>query len=360
MAFKFSTSNLLSNRNQTWDNLVQTMIEASWSCLAWSDGTTAHITGTIPGPYSTGPGSPDPIFPATGVFPSGTGAGTGAWGNTRAWVLMRQPQGSGSIGNHLGDASGRTLVFQRGTTNEVWRFTYSKAGHSKDAATSQNAPNASDKRFIRGGGTEASPTFEDVFAGTAGIERSHCAVDDGINNDVNPFAFYSINIASGGGTLNNYFVFDSIQNGTFLGQDLDPFVMNCDANDFASNSFWDTNVRAPKTWLKYGFSDATFTRVSPCKYYSMFANGARQASPAHAASHGTGTNPINGFDDFLPIPYMRDVNNSNLTGFKGVGSLYLWTSTQRSNGDTFTLSTNRDKIYWGGAIWPWDGTVPIL
>ena len=369
---------------------VMTMMDAGWSCLAWSDGSTANLTGTVPGPYANGPGDPDPVYPQTGTFPNSGSASAGGFGNTRAWIILRQPKPTGSQGFYAGT---RMFMLQRGTTDVLWRMKYSKAGvwagngtnsggrsGPIGLATNQNTPSAipsvtasliqgNDEINLMGAGTDSAPTYNTWFNGTNGGMRHNTMANDGLSGELAPYGFYAVGWTAGGGQLaaQHVFLFDPCIAASTAAVDQDPFVIQVDgsANGFRTgqDSSYNADNFGTATWYRYNLSNpaGSMVNVAAAAYYYRVAGvGVVQIVPGADAGFPLGTNSHNGNDDFFPVPYMRRGAAGGNTGYKGVSSLVRWNSAAHAMGDTFALLTTRDRIATPHVNLPWDGSVPLI
>lgn len=384
MANYFSTNQTPTSHAQSMFLTISTMMAAGWNCLAWSDGTTAHLTGTVPGPYATGPSDADPIFPLTGTFPASGSATTDGLGNSRAWIMMRQPVGTGSVGYYTGK---RMIVIQKGTnaTHHDWRIKYSlTGGFIRGQANSGSTPaGAGDSVYICGGGTDATPTFSTIFLNTANGASRHVAMaNDGLSGEQSPFGVYSVSWAAGGGGgtvgAHHMFMIDPLEVATNNPADVDPFAFYAEQSAGSPGALRSSNVTstdptktytnsngAVSAWFRYGQAAASFENICGAVYFTWGAsdNFIRQLVPGDGTAGqviALGTNVHNGFDDFFPVPYVRRAGEGGNTGYKGVSSLVRWLGTARSIGDTFTLVTTRDMISLRAAVIPWDGSVPLV
>ena len=365
--------------------LMNAMYNAGWSIMAWSDGSTAHNTGTIPGPYAAGPGSPDPVFPLTGAFPNGAAAGAGGLFNTRAWFVMRQPKTPASASFTPVYGGTRMLVFQRNTDTD-WRIKYSLQGGYQFASQTNVTPSIyatlpnQDDVTLYGGGSDAAPTFTTLFGDTAaaGVSRFNVMCNNGLSSETAPYAIWATSFRNGGGvTPGMSFVFDPMAPGTIGVGELDPYVFYLDGqgtnvgafnmcgNDYRCGLTSVNRTPYTGTWLKYGQSDQAFVRVPVCVYVQMTDSSANQiVIPASNDTFMTrapaGTNPYNNNDDLFPMVYVRSANQGSRTGYKGVGTVMKWNSVLRSIGDTQAQNTVRDRIIMGDCSLPWDGSIPAI
>jgi hypothetical protein len=393
MANQFITNQTPATYAFCMYNLLNTMSAAGWSIMAWSDGTTVHNTGTIPGPYQAGPGSPDPVFPLTGTFSNTGNTGANGMDNNNSWWVMRQPKGTGSVGAYAGN---RMLVFQRGTNDTLWRIKYSVgplAGIShvsqyQFASDATHTPSlfasvVQDDATICGGGSDASPTFQTLFGAGApqrGTSRFNVMANDGLAFETSPFAIYAVAWNAGAGFPPSMaFIFEPMTAGSTAPGEIDPFVVGCSSVSpgtlngslFLSTSnpgcAWITggsnNVTGAFAWYKYGQSSAAVQKLMPQIF--IYWNSGLGATVSVPGSSVTGnpmsTNPVNSDDDLFPMAYGRPpAFGSGPGGYKGVGSMMKWNSAVRATGDTQAQATVRDRIILGSVSVPWDASVPTL
>lgn len=372
MSFKYRTNITPENFNYAMWQSIMTLMDAGWNTLAWSDGTTVNLTGTEVGPYSSPPIT-DPVFSAAETFQLAGASIENGLGNNRAWILLRQPKGSGEYGSYGGK---RMIVIQRGNSNAQWRIKYSKEGmFVKESATNVNTPfgpvGTTDEVYICGGGTDEFPTFSTIFRGVDGGQRMNCIANDGLSSESAPFGFLMVSWAAGGGGRGTHaWMFDPMINGTTNPQDVDPYVHYIDfSNSLAFSADTDSSINeisggAVKCWFRYGMLNPgqEFSNAVAMTYnYRNSINGISGIGiPGADATFPIGSNSHNNFDDFFPIPYCRQASLGGNAGYKGVSSMLRWISTARSIGDTFTLSATRDRLCLVTCVTYWDGTVPLV
>ena len=384
MAYQFVTNQTPANYAYCMYNLMQCLYNAGWSIMAWSDGTTAYNTGTIPGPYAAGPGSPDPVFPLTGAFPNAGSNGAGGLNNNQAWFVVRQPKTPASASFAPVYGGTRMLVFQRGNADYQWRMKYSVSGRYQFASQGGTTPslygtatNQDDVTWF-GGGTDASPSFTTLFGdqgGNDGTTRFNCAANDGKSGETSPFGFWCSGFRNGGGVYPSMgIVFDPMAAGTIGIGEQDPYIIfsqgdagaTFQSNIYSSGLPNDSGYGAA-CWLKYGNTAVQqFVRILGAIYYTYRGGGGVNiAVPGTASGYrGTigplGVNPFNNNDDLFPVVMMRPAYLGGLTGYKGVCSVMKWNSVPRSCADTQAQNTIRDRIIQGDVSLPWDGSVPLI
>lgn len=292
--------------------LKEMLKQAGWVVSSSSDGTTYNATG-------------DEITHG--------GSGAGGMANNRAWFRISNPN----------DVE---YVIQRSTSlNYQYRVKCSPAnrfiGGSPNATT---VPSATDEGILLGGGTDASPSFETWFSTTSNFRYKAGA------DSASPYHFWAVAIPIGGGSANHVFVHEGLDateptDGapfhTLIGSSdpQDSNISNESESGNTTRSFGTVPSTTPSTWV-----------VIPALTYNSTSGQAVPLLP---------TNPITGKDESFPIPYARRTASGN-AGWKGVGSMMRWATPSRSNGDTLTISSSRDRIIFGDISLPWQGTVPTV
>ncbi|MBV8071862.1 MAG: hypothetical protein JO270_18280 [Acidobacteriaceae bacterium] len=374
MAFSFQLNKQPANFVGSMMQLWQTMVQAGWLVLSWSDGTNVN-------------GSPGPGFLGFTTASDGTpnsGGGAGSANNGLAWILLQQPAPiSGAAPPPYGGT--RQLVFQRdpyATYN--WRIKYSQLGAYTNPSTPGNAtttpaPNSTlnDEYLLEGGGTDSSPTFSGMFYNNyEGTMHCHTMADDG-KNPANPYGFWMVTIPNGLVTyVQGTMLFDPMMSGTAAPGDLDPFIFYSDNNSneviyqWGYNNGWhnDTygNMYSPHGWLKKGQSNQSnqpFAALAPGNYNNNLLVAGRQSAYGQT-NMSFGSNHISRLDDLWPIIYARRSSQSGLTGYKGFSSMVRGNANPRVTGDTLSIATpgvTRDRFVVNNCNFPWDGvTVPLV
>jgi hypothetical protein len=327
MAFVFTNNVTPTNGSDLMYRLKTLLLSANWILKGNGDATNvsdvADNTATAAGT--------DYITSA------------GAMAATNAWWRVRM----------AGTSPQMEFVFQRGTTNLVWRIKFSPTGFVGGTATATRVPSATDEVVLCGGGTDASPTFTTIFAADGGY-RLHIIADNAA-----PYGWVYVTYPNGGGNPNGAMMLDPLT-GTAVG-DTTPYAVYLSQSvgsafrgsgvslDFTNES----GASAPLVYLSTTLSAANFVRALPNGY--GFAGGSVMIIPGN-----TGSNPFDAKDLELPPIYMRRATLSGLTGYKGISSLMRWNGTTRATGDTHTVSTTRDRIIVGDITLPWDGSVPTV
>lgn len=372
MAFRFQLNKSPANFVGSYMYLWQTMVQAGWTVMSWSDGSTVHgAAGAGFLGFST----------ASDGTPNHAGGANSA-NNTNAWILMQQPPATaGAWAPPYGGF--RQLTFQRGSSTSVWRIKYSHSGSYTAPATAgtaaatpvQNATLA-DEVILAGGGTDAAPTFTTMFTagGFEGVMHTHCLADDGSGSS--PYGFCMVTIPNGLGTsvLGN-FLFDPLLSGTAAPGDIDPFVFYSDNNSSeVIFSFTITNVAwaldtsggifSPHGWYRKGQTGSGFQPCAALFPYTFNSYLVAGKNNPNVGGTGMGANHITGLDDIFTIPYVRRSTQTSPTGYKGFSSIMRGNANGRFTGDTLSLvnpGVSRDRLVVNSCNIPWDGvTIPIV
>ncbi len=265
-------------------------------------------------------------------------AGAGGMANTNAWFVLKWP-GSGS----------KSICVQRGTTNLLWRVTYSyAAGYLIGSASATRTPTASDvKQTVIGGGTDASPTFNNFMAGTADAGFRHhiwC-------QSAAPYGFYSIAVVNGGATGGPLHVFalDHMLSTSYQTGDTDPYVLMC-AGDTSAGSTTLTGGTGAHTSVNgalagaSGVKTAIMNSINPCN------------------DGGIAPNPITGKDDAIDLKWFSTVAPTMNKGWSDLFYYHLTgTAAAPRHAPTAVDSvTTRDRCVFGILNVPWDGSTPTV
>jgi hypothetical protein len=285
--------------------LLACLMQAGWTKVADSDGTT----------YSSG-----------GTQVTSGASGAGGLGNNSAWVRMRDPAGV------------REFILQRGTTNLLWRFLWShSAKFTGGSPGATQTPSATDEQTVNmGGGTHASPTFGTCF-GTDNAYKFHCGADNAAPYDWWWIACDNTTQANvrGGWFLN-------MQSASLPAADAAPYIV-----DFGGSGTSRLSSLAIKGYgyYKKGLAGETWAGFYLLTYGTQRPGTYTQVVPATNAS-GTNalsaSNPYTADPDFLPIPLARDAALTQ-GGWKGFASMntHKWTAT--STVPALTVSTAADS-----------------
>jgi hypothetical protein len=315
MAWQFSTNNTPATGAAAMYLLLTKLIAAGWVVKSSSDGTTYNSSGN-----------------------QITGGGSGANGlaNNSAWFRVQDPGGL------------REYVAQRGTTNLVWRWTYSKSAHFVTGSPSATqVPSASDGQILNGGGTDGAPTFATMFGADASYRYS-CAAQSAATmvNAVACYPFFALGWAIGGGANSQSHglisdVADPVTSVVFNSSDTDPVI-----NYFATSS---TNV--------YGGDISSGSGAGhPLAYVAGVWQTVNAATPTGNTTWTT--DPGNGKDVYLEWLF---VGLTPPIFPKALAQNMLQApTTGRGTGSAGSLVTVNDHVYVNQCVLPWDGSSPTL
>jgi hypothetical protein len=310
MAYAFHHSTPATGA-EAYYNFKELLVAQGWTVLSSGDSLT--------------------YFPASDGITHG-GAGAGGLANTKAWFRIQDP------------AAAKEFTFQRGTTNVIYRIKFSPSGGFVGGAPSATVtPLAVIEAIVKGGGTDAAPTYAAVLGADGGVYRFNCAADNAA-----PYAFWATSFPTGGGVVNGALIFEGLSD-TAPGEVEDTAILagtSLSKSTIAGESisffaFYPT-AGVPATWQSY----------SGLVYYTL-------AGPAEVIPSSIVVNPITGKDEIFPILLMRRSAIAN-PGYKGRLAMTKWAGPVRVTGDTLSAAGARDYIVQSDVILPWDGSVPAV
>jgi hypothetical protein len=304
-------------------------VSVGWTIPSSSDGTTYNASG-------------DQI--------SSGSSGANGLANNSAWFRVKCPS--------TYDGYSRELIFQRGTTNLLWRIKYShSAGFTGGSPNATRTPSATDEATLFGGGTDASPTFTALFGADSSYNFNAVA-----GNGADGYAFWCGAFPHGGGAPNMAFVMENLLPGTYPTEDIDPYIFHVSQSQAFSIAGMSTS--GCFGWLKKSMSGQGFQTIYAGRWQacgvSSFPGIAVLLDAAAGPTSGLGVNSHTNKDDFLPIFYTRRGSLSAPNGYKGIGRIMYFATVGRTTGDTYTEVSSRDKIYYGSYVLPWVGVVPVV
>lgn len=301
---------------------LKTVLKAAgWTVPSSSDGTTYNASG-------------DQI--------THIGSGAGGLANTGAWFRIRQPDGA------------REFTFQRGTTGISWRLKYSAfdlfTGGTPGAT---QTPSATDEIVLRGGGTDASPTYVQVLP-TDGTYKWHVVAQDAkLGTALGAgYGFWAWAQLHGSAYVRSVMMLEPLLPGSYpeadsrsapTTGDADPVFMLFQyqtselimtTSDTAGG--WCSGTAAsipPVGWYKYNMAGETWVNFPGHKYVDNLT------SNYFGLPRRQGPNPYTQGYDLVPVYMGRGNNRTTQIGMKGLtGYLRLiptWT-------DGFPTTTNFD------------------
>lgn len=294
--------------------LLKGLTPTAWTVPSSSDGTT--------------------YFSASDGITTGA-AGAGGLANSNAWFILQMP---GSL---------KQWCLQRGTTNQLWRVKYSfAAGFSGGTPGISRVPSATDEKVLLGSGTDAAPTFANLFATADGGYRFSCAAQT-----TSPWAFWSFGFPTGGGNPSHGFFLDPLQSGTYQAGETDPYVTYCEGT--GSGSCLAANLFNGGAGMQASFNGITQSNVKMLQYSSLTPVSDGALAP----------NPYSGKDDLLPLFYA--ITGGTNPGIKGQSGIFAFDSVGNASVHRLTPSplrivSSNDMIVIGAVVFPWDGTTPTI
>ena len=240
-------------------------------------------------------------------------------------------------------------MFQRNNANVnwAWYIVFSiTAGFTGGGATTP--PTATDSKNICG---TSAASFGDMFVSLDTAMKCHFAADTAA-----PYGWYSMAFTTGGSVYRHFMAMDPLVAATFSAADTAAFVLLTSAGGRAfypdATGFWTQGIATSNLGGGWGYYKYALAGEAFVNYGQCVPQNQETALPTNL-----GSNPYELKDDEFPVVYGRGTPNAS---YKGISSLFKFSGSLRSNLDTFTLSTARDRIVIRGVNLPWDGTVPVL
>lgn len=331
MTFQFDTNSNPATGAVCMYKLIATLIAAGWTKTRDSDGTT---------------------YSAVGAQVTSGAAGANGLGNANAWVVLQAP----AVGGQQ-----RSICFQRGGTNLVWRWKYSYAagfiGGAPDAVT---VPSAADELVKYGGGTDGAPTFQQTIGNDGAMRFNCCAGDLTVG-----YAFWWNAFPTGNAATTHYGMLLEIMSPASYPSpdDLDPAVLYAVTANGTTTAFGTDLFQTTATvhGLFNNGGTPVFKVAPPGVYYNP-ATGFYIA-PAYTPGFGTGQNSWTAKDDGVPMLYGRAAGGATAPyGQKGYGRMAKWATVYRANYDTNDVASAgaKDWLFINGILLPWDGSTPII
>jgi len=345
---RYSIVNIAMSANHAIWHLKETLKEAGWTVKSSGDGNSLYSSS---GDVLTAPSNM--LY--------------------KCWFRISDP----------GDS--HEWCFQMSNTISVdWRVKISSldrfTGGSPDFDT---VPSAVDEQIIIGGGTDASPTYAELFIQNYTF-YAHIIVEStpiGTACPVYGFWFFTTRIGTGEPSTiicqepMKIGSFPELSSGTRVSPvvgDPDPVMYVCSyhstgynfwANGFSASGTWNSGTSStnpPKYWYKMNYGTEGWTSgVAACFYVSTFADG--RVSPFHQTywQSGAGTDKI-GRDVVFPLIIGRPVGESTYVGLKGVCNYMKLRSINRKYPSVINLYEDA-RVYVGDFLIPWpNGVLPVV
>lgn len=323
---------------------------AGWTVVSSSDGTTYNAAG-------------DQIT-------SGA-AGANGMANNSAWFRIRSP-----------GSSPRELTIQRGTTNRVWRIKYSRLDQFTGGTPgATQTPSATDQVVVRGGGTDAAPTFYTLHTTDGTYRWDVVAETERLDGRLgSAYGFWARSTLTAGDAARTALCLEPLDPSSYVEAnsltaptvgDADPCVlivglgtanslawsMADTATSWASATITSTPVFG---WYRYNYVGETFVNFIGARYASNFTSG-------FTLSTRSDVSPYDGKDEMLPILFGRPNDQvASQVGIKGYGGEIRQKGRDRFHPDTVNKNGPRAWAYVGLAantnhpMFPWPlGQTPV-
>lgn len=300
-------------------SLITELCASGWLVTAWSDATT--YTGGV----------------SLSANPYGSASsGAGNLGNTSAWCRIAAPDGS------------REWLFFRGSADQTWTVSRSKAGFTG------GTPNAT----TAGTATDATALFTNATLFSATPGRMFISCDDSA-----PYGFWMSCITLGGGNVLTFLCDEPLLASSYDPADTDPYLWwgYYNATGLAASGSGIASVSA--TLLYKRFTGAGSNQVcSLCRLVPQAMWGwSISAAPPSAASDQVGMTPLSLTEVPLRITVVRHGSSSATTGWVGLTSRLRWATVHgRLNGQTLAQGVSAYWIFMAGVWVPWDSSTPAL
>jgi len=315
MAKFTSVNNLPATGAEAVYRLKQTLVNASWSVKASSDGTTYNSTG-------------DQI------------TGTTSLAATNAWFRIQDP------------GTRREFVFQRTTNNTLWRIKFSESSKFTGGTPGvTQVPSATDEGVIFGSGTDASPTGAALFNTDATYRCHAIAFSDAVATNVYSFFFFTTDYPNSGNIRTRFFV-DGLS--PVNAADVSPlgiFLVNSSGAFSAGTLMSGTVLTWVWGWYKYGLSGAAFTNW---KVWAI-ANIGTAYVPATTAGNGVGPDIYSGNELLLKLVGLYRASTDTNLMFKGFCQRLAYvTNFARSYPFTESITSNSYVLTSTDFAVPWE------
>lgn len=299
--------------------LITELCAAGWLVKAWSDATT--YTGGV----------------SLSANPYGSASsGAGNLGNTSAWCRIAAPDGS------------REWLFFRGSADQTWTISRSKAGFTG------GTPNAT----TAGTATDATALFSAAQAFPTTTWRMFISCDG-----ASPYGFTCYGITLGGGNVLHFLIDEPLMSGTTDTSDTDPYLWwgyYHSTGLAAGSGDIRTKMATPYKRFTGAGSNQTVT-LGVITDETTGLGAATSVAPARSTTTQVGLTPNNLTEVPLRIPVFRGGASSSTTGWIGLTNRLRWsTAGGRLNGQTLAQGTSAYWIFMAGAWVPWDSSTPSL
>jgi len=314
--------------------LAEMLVSAGWTYQASGDGLAGYS--------STGK-----------VFTNTVSGAALSWSNPKAWARIRGPAGREFILQHNNDATARIKYAAVG-------------GFTGGAPSATVTPSSTEERVLRGGGTDAAPTFSAWFTTLVLLGQS---VFQGRANGSAPYGFWFGGLDANGGAKQAFLMLDPLEGAA--PEDTDPVVIQVAHTNacLANTANMGRTAGSAGTWTVasggavegcFGYMDvarSVWAYVQPMQWMwipdGRSVTGGTSNHPILGATNGF-INPFNNKYEAMPMLYARmQIGATANPGNKGWSTMQRWAGVPR-----FGFSDTFDGRKWiaHGHVWlPWDG-----
>lgn len=255
---------LPGNYGTAVSQLVEMLVSAGWSYKASGDGLSG--------------------FSSTGKIFTSTNAVALGWHNARAWARVTDP------------ASGREFVFQHDAASNV-RIKYSRSAKFTGGTPSATVtPTATDERYIRGGATDATPTYGTWLDNQVSIGRTRF---QGVAYATAPYGFWFVGQQSPGGTVTASLMMDPVVS---VAEDIDPVVFYVSAGSFVITNGLNRPPGSGSWAAPGGSADGPFGHMDVTAATFVALGVTMQTCAPSGATAGTAFGP-GGYGLMTPLPW---------------------------------------------------------
>ena len=290
------------------------------------------------------------------VSKSGSSSATPTFSDSTDVIDSAAKMASNSAWFYIEAPNGQGFMFQNQNNSTAWRIKWRGNGGAVGTAVSATiTPAITNEIIMRGSGTDAAPGYTN-FLPTNSSYRWNVIADD-----ASPYGFWCGAFTLGAGAAYGGMMFDPLT--AVSPGDVSPYVV------LTANGA-DTWARGnPASIINWSDESGNSSTTSMYAAYYVASTGSGNAAKATAwfpyngnwLAYGQVVNPITGNDDLFPLLWARrGAATGGNPGWKGVSTFSKFKGVSRANGDTYTVSTTRDRISFGDYSLPWDGSVPVL
>lgn len=298
--------------------VLQGLRSVGWTVTAAGDGLSA---------YSDNPAT------AGTLFTSGN-SGANGLGNVRAWFAIQSPDNLNALTFQLGATTGSNV-----------RVKWSPGGVFSTGGTFDRTSPVTGgvEGLVRGGGTDASPTFS--FVGSVSMPARFICVA----SDTAPYTFWWAATRYGVGEVLGGWFLDTVTS-TMTG-DASPYVL---AIQPTTSAFSTSGLNAE---VAYWVPSASPSELISSGSAVAFGRGSAGNPGSATAVNSIGPNPFTLSDVVTPVAYSGSQATENPRRlWKGISENIYWCGALRATWDLYTIDTTQDRVLLREMLFPWDGS----